>query len=335
MFIVATLLVPGLHVRELDPQAAYHVDPDLIPRPAQYAFAGVRLPHRIGSGFVLPNETVEIGIAAGGVGVPYRLLPESGTVEALGGNRWAWTAPPSTGLVRMIAVDSLGIDTMRIHAFVMVPYEEIKNGVLRGHRIGEYPGVREIGGIMYRRPRGFIAVDDNTRDARVSPHFALGQFAGNPSGGSNGYVVLDPALVAKLEAIVEGLGRAGHRVATLGIMSGYRTPAYNRAHGNARYSRHQYGDAADFFVDADGDGRMDDLNGDKRVNAADAGVLQCVIENLAVDSREDILPGGLGTYRSSVMHGPFVHTDARGFRTRWGVSAGCVSDPGPLAAARP
>ena len=115
-------------------------------------------------------------------------------------------------------------------------------------------------------------------------------------------------------------------------MSGYRTPSYNAAIGNVRYSRHQYGDAADIFIDDDPRGRsVDDLNGDGRVNSADARALQCVIETLAVDARDDIMPGGLGTYSTSHMHGPFVHTDARGFRTRWALSSPCNGAPAQAA----
>jgi len=323
MLFGAVQLIPGLQGGGPDPQAAFHIDPDLIPRPAQFSFAEVRLGHRVGSGFVLPGETVRVEITGGGVPVPYVLLPEGGVARPVGERAWEWTAPLSPGVVHMLAVDSLGLDSMRINAFVMVPYGELRKGVLNGYRIGTYPAEREIGGVIYRRPRGFIEVTAENRETRLSPHFTLGQFECPQGARYPRYVVLSEQLVSKLEAIVDGLGQYGHTVPTLGIMSGYRSPWYNTTNGNARYSRHQYGDAADFFVDADGDGRMDDLNLDGKVNAADARTLQCVIENLAVDSRDDILPGGLGTYRSSHMHGPFVHTDARGLRYRWGLSAGC------------
>lgn len=319
----AALLVPALSLNGPDLQAAYHIDPDLIPRPGQYAFEGLRLPPRVGSGFVLPGETVRVEIVDGGVPAPYVLIPQGGVARPVGPRAWEWTAPLSPGVVRMLAVDSLGLDSMRIHAFVMVPFARVSKGLLNGFRIGHYPAEREIGGVLYRRPRGFIELTADNLDTPISPHFRIGQFDCRQSGDFPRYLVLSERLVTKLEAIVEGLGRAGHDVPTLGIMSGYRTPSHNASLGTARYSRHQYGDAADLFVDADADGRMDDLNGDGKVNAADARTLQCVIENLAVDTREDIQPGGLGTYRWSQMHGPFVHTDARGFRTRWGASGGC------------
>ena len=61
-------------------------------------------------------------------------------------------------------------------------------------------------------------------------------------------------------------------------MSGFRTPQYNVAGGNtggrAGLSRHMYGDAADVFIDNDGDGVMDDLNRDGRSSIEDARVIQ-------------------------------------------------------------
>jgi hypothetical protein len=322
--LLVSSIAPGLPSRGPDLQAALHLDPLAIPRPAWFAFAGARLGREIGSGFVLPGDTVRIEVIDGGVPSTYALLAGSGAVRTRGPRAWEWIAPAAPGIHRLVAVDSLGIDTMRIHAFVMVPYTALDaRGMLNGHRIGAYPGTRTMGGIVYERPRGFIEVTDANRETRVSTHFTLGQFAGE-KGAASRYIVLSDRLVAKLEAIVDGLHEIGHACTTLGIMSGYRTPAENRAMGNAAYSRHLYGDAADFFVDAAPvDGRMDDLNNDGKVDAADARTLQCVIENLAVDTRTDIMPGGLGTYRSSVMHGPFVHTDARGFRARWGITAEC------------
>jgi hypothetical protein len=99
-------------------------------------------------------------------------------------------------------------------------------------------------------------------------------------------------------------------------MSGFRTPAYNASIGNTTiYSRHLWGDAADVYVDADGDGRMDDLNGDGRHTVADARLLATWVEGL--EARKSWRPGGLASYRANAVHGPFVHVDARGTRARW------------------
>jgi uncharacterized protein YcbK (DUF882 family) len=102
-------------------------------------------------------------------------------------------------------------------------------------------------------------------------------------------------------------------------MSGFRTPQYNQrgvgAGGRAQTSRHQYGDAADVFVDNDRNGRLDDLNGDGRVNTRDVAVMVAAVER--VERAHPELIGGAGTYKSTAAHGPFVHIDARGYRARW------------------
>jgi hypothetical protein len=86
-----------------------------------------------------------------------------------------------------------------------------------------------------------------------------------------------------------------------------------------QYSRHVYGDAADIFVDEDGDGMMDDLNGDGKIDYRDAAVLYDIIDGLVTETWYAPFVGGLGRYRKTANHGPFVHVDARGFKARWGV----------------
>jgi len=123
----------------------------------------------------------------------------------------------------------------------------------------------------------------------------------------------------KLELVGNELQRRG-LPDMLHVMSGFRTPQYNaqgvgRKGGRAAESRHMYGDAADVIVDANGDGVMDDLDGDGRATIRDARVLYAVAE--AVEKEHPELVGGLSAYRASSSHGPFVHIDARGVRARW------------------
>ena len=79
-----------------------------------------------------------------------------------------------------------------------------------------------------------------------------------------------------------------------------------------------YGDAADIYVDDDGDGTMDDLNGDGLTTLADAKALGEVIEGLSDKSWYQPFEGGLGLYKGNRSHGPFVHVDVRGHPARWG-----------------
>ena len=131
-----------------------------------------------------------------------------------------------------------------------------------------------------------------------------------------------------LEYLLDRVDEAGYRVTTFHIMSGYRTPAYNRSLGNVRYSQHQFGTAADIFIDENGDGRMDDLNSDGRSDIRDAEVLYRLIDGAAARPEAQGLIGGLGKYRSTAAHGPFVHVDVRDAR-RGGEVLGVPSTAAP------
>jgi hypothetical protein len=76
--------------------------------------------------------------------------------------------------------------------------------------------------------------------------------------------------------------------------------------GAASDSRHQYGDAADIAVDADGDGR---------ITAHDEYLVAQAVER--VEEEHPDLVGGLGLYTSGLYRTPYVHIDARGTRSRW------------------
>ena len=124
------------------------------------------------------------------------------------------------------------------------------------------------------------------------------------------------ALLLKLESLLERANQKGYHCTTLTVMSGFRTPHYNRSIGNVAYSRHQWGGAADVYIDvAPRDGNMDDLNGDGKIDQADAQILADLVEQLERERACTI--GGLGLYSANSSHGPFVHVDVRGFRARW------------------
>jgi uncharacterized protein YcbK (DUF882 family) len=153
----------------------------------------------------------------------------------------------------------------------------------------------------------------------VAPHFTLGQFVSQQTRGFPSYLVLRERLLLKLEMLLEEVRSAGLPVSTFRILSGYRTPFYNRSIGNeTRYSRHVYGDAADIYVDEDRDGKMDDLDGDGLVTLDDARTLASVLESLSQRSWYQPFEGGLGLYKANAAHGPFVHVDVRGHPARWG-----------------
>jgi len=215
--------------------------------------------------------------------------------------------------------DSLSSDAFSFAT--LVPFGVKQNGRVGLYSVGRWPAeVRRPRGEAYRLPEGFIEVHESMRDLRVSTHFTLGQFLTKDQQDVwPKMLLLDERLVDKLELVVSELRLAGIKAQGLGVLSGFRTPQYNargRNSGRATDSRHQYGDASDVYVDVNGDGRMDDITGDKRVDIRDAVRLARIVER--VEAKYPELVGGLGVYRATGSHGPFVHIDARGERARWG-----------------
>jgi hypothetical protein len=204
----------------------------------------------------------------------------------------------------------------------LLPFAEKKNGRIGTYRMGFWPAERSrLRTFAYQNPDGFIEVTPQNQDTPVSDHFRLrdfltkDQFSVWPK-----YLVLREDLIDKLELVIQELQRSGIAVSRMTVMSGFRTPQYNQkgvgSGGRAQDSRHQYGDAADVFVDNDGDGWMDDLNRDGRVDHRDAQVILAAAER--VERRHPDLTGGVGVYRATRAHGPFAHVDVRGRRARWG-----------------
>ena len=214
---------------------------------------------------------------------------------------------------------------------LLTPFSEKREGRIGLYVLGSWPteGTAKATSLAaayaatkseYALPPGFIKVTKSTSVTLVSEHFRLADFLtkDQPNVWPK-YLVLDLKLVDKLELLIEALREAGHPVKSLHVMSGFRTPAYNAKEvgpGNrSAISRHMYGDAADVYPDDGGKGRMDDLNGDGRVDLADARIVADAAE--AVDRKYPDLAGGIGIYPATASHGPVVHVDTRGTRARW------------------
>src|SRR5712672_4747884 len=191
---------------------------------------------------------------------------------------------------------------------------------LNGYRLGYWPEEKgRVRSEAYKNPDGFIEVTPDNEDTRVSEHFRLRDFVSHDQKDVwPKYVVLREPLLDKLELVIEDLNDHGINAEGLRIRSGFRTPAHNfavRGEGSARDSRHQFGDAADVFVDQQGNGRMSDLNGDGKVSFADVKLILDAVER--VEARYPELVGGTGLYAYSGRSGPFAHIDVRGVRARW------------------
>jgi uncharacterized protein YcbK (DUF882 family) len=201
----------------------------------------------------------------------------------------------------------------------LMPFAEKRGGLVNGYRLGEWPAERWLMARNYFNPDGFVEVMPSNASLALSRHFVLGDFVTHDQQSRwPKYVVLEEKLIDKLELVLRELVQAGHRADRVVVLSGFRAPYYNErgsGEGMARASRHQYGDAADIIIDSNGDGQMDDLNGDRRLDLRDVGPITSAIERIEQQYPEFV--GGLGTYSAMGPRGPFAHVDVRGTSARW------------------
>jgi hypothetical protein len=202
--------------------------------------------------------------------------------------------------------------------FTMRSFGQKVRALLNGYRLGYWPQEKgRLRSEAYKNPDGFIEVTPENEDTRVSEHFRLRDFISH--GQDNvwpKYLVLREPLLDKLELVIEDLNAHGVSAEGMRVRSGFRTPLRNtavRGEGSARDSRHQFGDAADVYIDQVGNGRMSDLNGDGRVSFADVKMILDAVER--VEARYPELVGGTGLYTG--RNGQFAHIDVRGVRARW------------------
>jgi len=237
-------------------------------------------------------------------------------IEAAPGG-WLWRAPAAAGWYRLDIAHRDGA-AVNLHMIVETPMKAVEDGQINGYRIGHYPAAAKNRPAIHQPPAGLIEVTESMRDLPVSPHFTLGQFLckQQPDHWPK-YLVLQPELVEKLELLLAELNQRGIRTDSLHVMSGYRTPWYNRSIGNVPFSRHVWGAAADIFVDTTGDGRMDDLTGNGISDVTEARILQRIVEETFADPPSPRLVGGLGLYGPRPHRGPFIHVDVRGKEAHW------------------
>lgn len=270
--------------------------------------------------FALPGEEVEFPLEVSGdpSNLTYEWVPARDTVAAVEArpvNGAAFVTPSLPGFYKLALVR--GSDRQIIPEptlAVMVPFQQKIGGRLNGYRIGTYLAER-FG--RSDHPAGFLEVRPSDVGLRVSTHLTLGDFITHDQQKDvwPKYVALNPRLLDKLELVLAKVGTHAALAQSLDeapdvafdVHSGFRTPAHNGGVWRAaRDSRHQYGDAADVAIDADGDGR---------VTLRDEVLVARAVEQ--VESEHPELVGGLGLYTSRHYRTPYVHIDARGKRSRW------------------
>lgn len=270
--------------------------------------------------FALPASDIEFPIEVSGdpSQLTYQWLPFRGSAldSARSLEGASVRAPERPGFYRLMIIRGSDRRVVNEPALaVMVPFTDKVGSSLNGYHIGTYLAERLTED--HDRPSGFVEVRPEDLNLMASTHLRLGDFITHDAQEEvwPKYVALNPRLLDKLELVLEQIGARAfvrldsseaHDVA-FDVHSGFRTPAHNRRVPlAARDSRHQYGDAADVAIDADGDGRVT--------------LKDQVLVVRAVDQVEDAHPelvGGLGIYISRRYQAPYVHIDVRGTRSRW------------------
>ncbi len=225
-----------------------------------------------------------------------------------------WVAPKESGLY--ILSFFIAKETYTIPVFVMRPLATIKE-ISTHFPLGEYQNSTFKGLEQYRTPQGMIEVTKENQNTFVSPHFRLKDFLTKQNCDFPKYLILSSKLLYKLELLIDTMKNQGVKVDNMHIMSGYRTPVYNKGLGNVNNSRHVFGDAADIFVDNDNNQKMDDLTNDGYVDIKDAKFLASYVEQIENDHRYRWLAGGLGVYKKNGAHAGFIHMDTRGYPVKW------------------
>jgi uncharacterized protein YcbK (DUF882 family) len=267
-------------------------------------------------------------IQAAGTPVHADSLPSGASLRVEQPDASGTDTAPKAGIFKLaVAVGNAIKPIADFNLISMRPRADKQNGRVGLYFLGSWPG--EKGKVAappkapperYAPPSGFIEVTQANADTRVSEHFKLRDFLTHdqPKVWPK-YLVVEMRNIDKLELVLTDLQKRGIDVSGVKVMSGFRTPQYNAGGGNtggrAGLSRHMYGDAADVFIDSNGDGVMDDLNHDGKITIADSRVVQQAVDR--VEAAHPELVGGAGIYPAAAGHGPFIHIDTRGYRARW------------------
>lgn len=217
---------------------------------------------------------------------------------------------------------------------IKVPYDRNGDGMLNGYPIGIYPneGARNAPSSvadrqdLYRAPEAFIHVTPEIQNLPISEHFTLGDFCPQADQSKPYYLALDPRLLEFLEAAIDQLKGSligADAPKPIKLLAGYLSPnqlSRLKTQGVrlARFNRYQYGDGAAVIWDADGDGRMDDLNRDGQIDQEDAQLLAAHFETV---QRKLGKYGGLGSRAAfpfpDAPETPYVGIDMRGYKIKW------------------
>ncbi len=140
-------------------------------------------------------------------------------------------------------------------------------------------------------------------------------------------MAISPRLIDRLERLRAKLVTADRPEPLIVILRAYISPneagqLRRKGLAMAEFSRNLYGDGAAIIVDANGDGVMDDMNDDGKIDLHDVDYVSRVIEQI---ERETGVYGGVGIHAGPtdplLPKTPYLSIDCRGKRARWSSGA--------------
>jgi len=151
------------------------------------------------------------------------------------------------------------------------------------------------GDLQYSAPARYVDLSRSTANPSLAlaPNFVLDEFMQEWKGT---YGVFQSHVVAHMQDIRDRVGGA------VSVNSGYRNVTYNAGVGGAEYSRHQYGDAVDFYSSSASLGTLEDYCYDEG-----AGYVGLYDTHIHCDWRDD--PLDTAFYDVSSLTGPISHDE--------------------------
>ncbi|MDQ6831195.1 MAG: D-Ala-D-Ala carboxypeptidase family metallohydrolase, partial [Gemmatimonadota bacterium] len=248
--------------------------------------------------FALPGELVRypLDVPADTIGLRYEWVALDGMTPIDSAHRsdtTGFTAPGHPGLYQLgISRNGEHRVLEAITVAVMVPFEEKQGGKLDGYRLGMFMAEKK-NHAGHERPDGFVRITEAVAELPITKHLRLGDFLSRQEQAAwPRYAAMNGRVLDKVELVVAKLamwrGDTLRPQTLLSVHSGFRAPVFNRTvRRAAKDSRHQYGDAMDVAIDADGDGKL---------TLKDARIVALAVDAVEQDFPE--LVGGMGLYTS-------------------------------------
>ncbi len=246
-----------------------------------------------------------------------------------------FTAPEKPGAFYISLAAVAGGQNRRGEICVLVPHKATARRTNQGwlvrvddSPIGEYRQASASGNAKvkdnpdsYQPPAWWMRITDMNASFEVAPGVTADDLVAPSEDTGLKHTDIVPVcypMWTAITALRDGLTARGIPGSALRVISGFRTPPYNRSIGSNAFGRHVYGDAFDFYINlAGGDNiKAADLNRDGKLDRRDAYPIVAIIEDLQAEGK---LPmGGIGVYNTiGGDHEVSMHLDVRGHRATW------------------